>query len=209
MSFLTFVYKEAHLVRVDKVEELPHWKPRIGSSKTNPEKTPAVLLSGSVERDTSGKISTSESETRKALTTYMELTYGVDNPCSPSEKKNHIFSALVPGQKNRKRRRTAPPPWNVIARTDVANYIDPNVLPPGFVFDDPERLKTKQLFELAAWILQGENGELPKEKRFRWLKQDDSSAPTAPTVYVLYSIYFSSFNLFLQIKHGWQAKACN
>ena len=86
------------------------------------------------------------------------------------------YVALVPGFRGHRRRRARKPDWPLIRRTkDKSVWVSPDVLPPGFIFDDPLGMFTEPLLELAHWIVMGERGEVESSKRFQWVGQDESA----------------------------------
>jgi len=64
---------------------------------------------------------------------------------------------------------------------EKAIWVSPDSLPPGFNFDDPLGLCDEPLFELATWIINGEQGKLEDKRRFRWVGQQDSLLEEAKT----------------------------
>jgi len=56
---------------------------------------------------------------------------------------------------------------------DLSQYVEETRLPPGAMFDNPRRLHAGPLLLMAQWIIDGEHGKIPPEKRFRWIGQDE------------------------------------
>lgn len=87
-----------------------------------------------------------------------------------------IISALVPEEDGKKRKgKKAEPPWNDMdaSKGKLSSWIDPKRLPTAneFRFSHPSRMAPEDCYELASWIIRGEEGLNPPSSIFEWVRQ--------------------------------------
>jgi len=87
-----------------------------------------------------------------------------------------MSQALVPNSKGKVRQKgQARPPYDATdaAKNKLDAWINPQTLPrdEGFRFSHPNRMSPEDNIILASWIIKGELGLIPEEKRFRWVNQ--------------------------------------
>ncbi|KIJ31904.1 hypothetical protein M422DRAFT_266402 [Sphaerobolus stellatus SS14] len=140
-------------VKPADVKDVPTWKSKVTMPKLGGR--PLIKLSGMVLTDDKGEIVTAEDTLREAIINYMNMTFAL---CLVAREagKGH------PSKLN----------WNGMWLAGMNNYVDPQCLPPApFVFDNPERLRDKDLQPFGMWLLKAELGQLAPENCFRWKGQ--------------------------------------
>ncbi|KIJ29011.1 hypothetical protein M422DRAFT_269622 [Sphaerobolus stellatus SS14] len=146
----------AHSVDVSNVTALPPWKPEISKPVL---KVVQLTLSGIVDLDENGIVTTPFEELGESVQSYVEQAFALV----------HIGWS---------RTKKAPKPnWDEIAKREgesLRQFIDPERLPPGpFEFRSPRSLRERSLFILAQWIVDGEAGKRDTSTHFRWQGQKE------------------------------------
>ncbi|KIJ31091.1 hypothetical protein M422DRAFT_267298 [Sphaerobolus stellatus SS14] len=143
---------------VSEVVQLAPWKPKV--SVYIPRE--AVKITEILLIDPLGIIISPQDAIKPALVKVMDMNY-----------------ALRPGPSGKQTTRAHRPPWDRIAldikEGHLEDWAEPTRLPrPDFPFEKPEHYTATEALELSNHLVQGELGELPEERVFRWKGQGTS-----------------------------------
>ncbi|KIJ24557.1 hypothetical protein M422DRAFT_274624 [Sphaerobolus stellatus SS14] len=152
-TFLHTLSKET-AVKLTEIAQLPTWQRPSEYIPKHVER-----LSDILKFDNNGELVSSLETARQATEKYLDALY-----------------SLVPDRNGGPQ--SKPIPWTHVYRAGLKStkYVDPEHLPsPDFFFLRPKDQPEQALLSFIRHIVQGEKGELPPERIFRWTNQTDGN----------------------------------